>query len=367
MRRKRILTLGLVVVLAAALVWLWPEQGPSYSQFESPVPIPKYLNLTYEFLASDPFQGGHMWISLRLTTNSAVVYRYDIEQRKVLGELRGARPVFEPEPGKKLLCYNRTPPNGFRDRLARFTTRITFGRVQMKTSGNHVETFWLLDLQRNAAVRLGTTEQFAGGGSSFTPSPDRKLAFNKSTGDLASAEVLMFDATLPAIREVTINGWPIGWWNNHEILVKAKDDFMLFDVIAGSCKKFLTVEQLREFFQANKVDAYPKEVSIFSMWNGWEYDFYFTEGQSRWQAVESYLAKIRRPGPTLELIASEFKFEWSDSFDGSGHAYVFSGRRSGDGSSSVRMRDMVSGREKVLVPTTEERNISACPRPIATT
>jgi hypothetical protein len=256
------------------------------------------------------------------------VYRYDFEQRKVLGELRNAQPIYEPEPGVKVLCYNRSVPSSFKDRLARFVDRVTFGRVQMKTSDNHVETFWLLDLQRNAAVRLGTTEQFPGGGSSFTPSADGKLAFNKSTGDLASAEVLVFDATVPSIRVVTISGWPIGWWSNHEILFKPKDDFMLYDVTTGSSKKFLTIEQFREFFQKNTVDAYPKEVSIFPMWNGQEYDFYFTEGQSRWQSVESYLAKVRRPGPTLELIAPEFKFEWSDSFDDAGQAYVFSGRRS---------------------------------------
>ncbi|HKX62018.1 MAG TPA: hypothetical protein VJS65_09235 [Verrucomicrobiae bacterium] len=44
------------------------------------------------------------------------------------------------------------------------------------------------------------------------------------------------------------------------------------------------------------------------------------------------------------------KFEWSDSFDATGQFYIFTGRRSGEGSSAVRMRDLRSGRETVLVP-----------------
>jgi hypothetical protein len=68
-------------------------------------------------------------------------------------------------------------------------------------------------------------------------------------------------------------------------------------------------------------------------------------------AVESYLIKVGRPGATLSLISTNFKFEWSDHLDSTASYYLYSGRDSGQASSAVFLRDLRNNTDRPLVPS----------------
>lgn len=69
------------------------------------------------------------------------------------------------------------------------------------------------------------------------------------------------------------------------------------------------------------------------------------------QSANSFLAKLERPSGNLKLIATDFKFKWSDSFDPSDRYYVYSGREFSDGDkvSAVFVRDLQTGQTRTLV------------------
>jgi hypothetical protein len=64
-------------------------------------------------------------------------------------------------------------------------------------------------------------------------------------------------------------------------------------------------------------------------------DFFLTDTLKKWEAVESFLIRLGRPGGDLSLVARDFKFEWSDHFDKTGTYYLYSGRKTGQGSDGV--------------------------------
>ena len=88
---------------------------------------------------------------------------------------------------------------------------------------------------------------------------------------------------------------------------------------------------------------------MFTIWNGRENEFYLTDTHKKWQATNSFLAKIERPNGGLKLLARDFKFEWSDHLDASGSLYLYSGRTDGDRSDAVLLRNMKDNTETTLV------------------
>jgi len=67
---------------------------------------------------------------------------------------------------------------------------------------------------------------------------------------------------------------------------------------------------------------------------------------------------VERPDGRLTLLASRFKFEWSDSLDPTGRYYLFSGREAGAASDGVFLRDKQSGSNRTLVIPTKNTYFS---------
>ena len=90
---------------------------------------------------------------------------------------------------------------------------------------------------------------------------------------------------------------------------------------------WISSQRIAAFLRENTISDDPTKTQAFFIWNGRENDFYLTDTHQKWLAEESFLIKVERPDGRLTLLASRFKFEWSDSLDPTGRYYLFSSRR----------------------------------------
>jgi hypothetical protein len=347
----------LLAVLVTALVMLcfhraqYDPTPPRFVSIKGRAPSGKYDWMSYEFLSPSAFEGGRMWVSVG-AKKEYHVYLFDIEKQAILGELYNAAPVFFNRDQTRLLCAQRSQAE---TNKVRRTIMALLALARTKGQTSHVldvqESFWVIDLQRNSATRLGSVYQSRGASSSFEPSPDFRYGFNKPTASFNLSELFICDLEKKIFRQDAVSGYPIGWWDSQRILVKAtNNDFLLYDVEARKTSRLLSLQQLNAFYVGAALTNDPARATPFFMWNGRENEFYLTDGNKRWSAAESFLFKIDRPGGTLKLLDPHFKFEWSDHFDAAGKLYLYSGRKAGETNSAVYLRDLQTGRVRELVP-----------------
>jgi len=350
--------------LGVLFIWLGPDtEGPKYIPGEVRVPA-NYDYLGYEFMTPNPFHGGKMWVSIRVRTNHYHVFLYDLEQQKVLGELKHANPVFMNREQTRVLCSTREPaPAGLLTKFAQLLYKITFRRIGLASPApgqGQTERFWLVELRSGSASPFGSLPQFAGAGSSFVPSPDFRFGYNKPSGYVQQPSFAVCDLDHTTFKVVALDGQPQGWWDNQHMVVKTPDhSFMLFDAVTGTTNGLLSAAQVQSFLEESGVrEVKNSSISLFRVWTGSSNQFYLTDAHQRWLAKESFLAKLSSPGPGLEMVAPEFKFEWSDHLDSSGSYYVFSGRESGQASAAVFVREVRTGDTRTLVPDNGEKRFS---------
>lgn len=346
----------LLAVLVAAFVMLcfhWGLNDPTAPRFVSArgrAPSPKYDRMSYEFLSPSPFEGGKMWVSVR-AKKEYDVYLLDIEKQAIVGELFNAAPVFFNRVQTKLLCAQRTRDTN----RVRQAIMALLALIQSKGRISHLrddrESFWVIDLQRMSATRLGSVYQWLSGGSRFQPSPDFRYGFNKPTASFDAPELFICDLEKETFRRDPVSGEPVGWWDSRRILVRGtNNDFLLYDVEARNMSPFLRQQQVKASYDARALTNDPAAANLFFMWNGHENEFYLSDANKRWLAAESFLFKIDRPSGALKLLDPHFKFEWSDHFDAAGKLYLYSGRKAGETNSAVYLRDLQTGRVRELVP-----------------
>lgn len=351
MKRLLIMALILLVVLVA---WLIISHQPNAPQFKpiSSFQAPSYKTLHYNFLQERPFEGGKMWLLLRDGTNNLGWYLYDIEQRKVLGELRGAWPAFSGPDQSQVFCATM-------ERYTPWLDRIGGLLVSASPRRECIETFWLLDLPRNSAMRLGEIRYSEGAGNFTTPSPDYRFAFSRmSPPPQSGPTVCLFDLERRSSKPLKIDGWILGWWDNQTLLFQDQtNDFRLFNVLSGRASPLLYRTNVLAFLERHRIE-HKGILSMFSSWNGRENVFYLTDTRQKWLAAESLLVKVERPDAQLTLLSPKFKFGWSDHFDRAQRYYLYAGRETGQGSDGVSLRNLHTQTETALVTPKGERYFS---------
>jgi hypothetical protein len=353
MKRRRVIAILITVFVLALAIFLVTSvvsdpTAPRFNRAKGNIIPGNYSSLDYEFLSQSPFEGGKMWVRT-FRTNSAHVFLLDIENDSILGELVNADPVFFNRNQTRVLCNQRTraTTNPLWRSVKIWLARVRNGRSH---AFDDSETFWLVDLKRNSAKRLGRVYQGPGAGSSFWPSPGFRYGFNKPTASFNSPEILICDIEKITFLKERVDGWPVGWWDAQRILVKGtNNNLVLYDVESRKTSALLPLRELQKSFTEAGVTNDPGVAHPFLMWNGQQNDFYLTDGFKRWSAEESYLMKIERPG-RLKLLDPHFKFEWSDHFDPSGAYYLYSGRERGETNGAVYLRDLQARKTRELVP-----------------
>ena len=337
--------------LAGFLGWLGSRPGPGAPQFQPTQGTPRighYKNIQYEFLSPSPFEGGKMWVSVFGGTNAHHCFLYDIERQAILGELINASPVFMSHDQSKVLCIQYSPSaRSLRAWLAALFQRILHPRTPTRLPPDDIETLCVLDLKRNSLTRIGTASGLRN--TTFQPAPGfRYGAIQPLETDRTG--FLLADLEKQTLRRINAAGRFEGWWDESTIVLKdPTNNFVLCDVGTGKTSQFWSSAQIAAFFGKLNLPDDPVTANLFSIWNGKENDFYLADLHKKWQAVESYLIKIERPGPTLSLVSPHFKFEWSDHLDSTGHWYLYSGRDSGKASSAAFLRDLGNNTDRTLV------------------
>lgn len=351
------IAIAVLVLLGLSLAyfvgWLGSRPGPNAPRFRPAQTQPRiggYQVLSYEFLSPSPFEGGRMWISTFQGTNSYHCFLFDIDRRLILGELFNAGPVFMNRDQSKLLCVQRaTRKWSLRVWIAALLKGFTNTKTPFPHVGDEILVFWVLDLSRNTATRTG---EASGMNSSSEPSPGFRYGYDEPIDAPQEPQILVSDLERKTLVRIHPHGWPQGWWDERSMVIKdPANNFILCDVSTARTSPLLSAAQVTGFFDQMHIPADPATASLFSVWNGKENDFYLTDLHKKWEAVESFLIKVGRPGPTLSLISANFKFEWSDHLDSTASYYLYSGRDSGQASSAVFLRDLRNSTDRTLIPS----------------
>jgi hypothetical protein len=254
----------------------------------------------------------------------------------------------------KLLCYQSTTIPTWKRIMADVVGRLrsVCGGQPVTASSGGTATYWVLDLEKNSAKRVGKIP----GDGSFTEvaSPDFGYCYTARHRGSGFYDYYLMDLRKGSIRKFDTSHFACGWWDNSRILLRSTNaDFVLYDVRSKGTSPLVSSEKLSGFLKQNNVAFGAPGPYPFVIWNGRENDFYLTDTHQKWLAAESSLIKLERPDGGLKLLSPRFKFEWSDHFDASGRRYLYSGRERGEGSDGVFLRHMDTGTNQVLVgPTT---------------
>jgi hypothetical protein len=351
--KRKIAIVGFVLICAASLILLFVSKSDSNApRFVSAAPgfkIGAPNQLAYNFLLPSPYEAGLLWISTFDRKGVPRTYLYDIEQKKVLGELTNGWPSFGNRDQSKVLLTGHSA--SLKEKFFQLIDRITGGKLKLANRMQE-ESFEVFDRKKNRSVPVGRVYQFIGTGSRWYPSPTFRYGYTRPTGS-PETDVYLCDLEKSRMTKIIIHGYPVGWWNESAILYKSDHyDLTLYDVVKNQSSILLSADKIKEFCRQNQLSDDPtnNQVAPFPTWDGQQYQFYFTHNHKRWEATNSFLAKIERPSGKLKLIAADFKFEWSDSFDPTGRYYVYSGREFSDGDkvSAVYVRDLQTGETRTL-------------------
>jgi hypothetical protein len=338
--------IAVLVVLGLSVAyfvgWLGSRPGanaPRFPPAQSQPRIGGYKFLSYEFLSQNPFEGGRMWISALQGTNSYHCFLFDIDRRLVLGELFNAKPLCLNRDQSKLLCVQWTTRQwSLRAWIAALFKRLSHTKTPFPHVGDQIDVFWVLDLSRDTATRMG---EASGLHSTPQPSPGFRYNYDQSFDPPQEPQILVSDLERKTLARIHLQGQPQGWWDERSVVIKdSTNNFILCDAVTAKMSPLLSSAQVAGFFDKMHIPAAPATASLFSIWNGKENDFYLTDLHKKWEAVESFLIKVGRPGPTLSLISTNFKFEWSDHLDSTASYYLYSGRDRPQASSAVFLRDL---------------------------
>jgi hypothetical protein len=354
MKRKILLAVVCIVLALVLFTFLSSNSNPDAPHFVPTPPgfkIDPSRRLHYDFLLPSPFENGLAWITVFDTNKArARTFLYDIQRTKFIGEMLNGWPVFGSRDQAKVLL--RSKDSSSKEALLRFADRVLGGKLNLG-SRNREEAFVVFDRSSGKSKGLGYMYQFPGTGSRWYPSPTARYGFTCPTAS-GGRNVFLCDLEKPDMAVLPIRGTAVGWWDETNILFKSEDhDLSIYNVITDKTSILLKTEEIKAFLKQNglTVDLAGGDVKPFPIWEAGQYQFYFTDTYKRWQATNGFLTKMEKPSGKLKLVAADFKFEWSDSFDSTGRYYVFSGRdvAAGDKVSAVFVRDLQSGKTRTLV------------------
>jgi len=372
MKLKRIGIISAVLLVPIFLVLLItvvsspspnaPKFVPVHSQPNGP-----YTRMYYDWPGVVPVRDKKVWIWTMAGSNRTNLhiqhFLYDLDRRLVIGELLHANPVFSDRDQTRLLCEGYgSLANSFRAKALLWFKKFPFGKTLVQRM-NYDQSFWVLDLKDNSAVRIGQFSQFGGTGSSFIPSPDFRYGYNKPSSSFGGPELFLCDLQSNLFTKIRIDGWPGGWWDEQNILFKdSLNNLRLYQVTSGKIRTVFSSAAIARTLEELDLPADPAGLTPFCHWNGHDYDVYFTqESEKNWG--ESFLLKADRADSTLKLLYRTFKFQWSGTLDADGTHYLYqgeSGLPGKGGNGGVYLRDLASNSTRTLVEPDNGAQYSLC-------
>jgi hypothetical protein len=352
--------LAFAFVLAIFLMFLTrPREHIPYYVSITSQPIGTIIRDFGDVAKPVPIQDGKLWM-WALTSNTSVVYHrffYDLNQRRVIGELFNANALFENQDESKLFCQELSPPPGWLPRLGAKISRISYGKISVFPS-NYVESLWLLDLRKNLSVCLGRFLWNSTQSHSWIPAPGFHYVYDSQMTS-PSPSFLLCDLEKRNIRRVDFVGTIEGWWDETNLVVQSlgANDYSLFNVASRKSAPFIKRDDIQKFLQSQGLNPQPGFATLFN-WSDEHYEMYLTGSHGiLWGHTNAtFLIKVRHGDPRFTLVCRDFSDrEPSACLDSSGTHYLYSGAgywpsSTPIGNGSVVLRDLTNHSERALVP-----------------
>ncbi len=366
-RVKIILPVLLVILVGFPVMILLSRPDPDAPRYVGVQTQPDgpFGSVHYDYSRAAPFVDGKVWIFCVVGPTNVHDYLFDLQKRKVLGELFNAGVELSNRERTKLLCGGHgSLETSITGRLSALLSKLSFGRIQINT--NRVDAYWILDLRNNSARRIGALSQWPGTGSTWRPSPGFRFGYNVPNNAEEDSSFFLCDLERETFQKIQLTGNLRGWWDDRRILIKQPaGDLILYDVFTQKTSTLFGRETISRRLQELGIPDDPATVTTYSTWNGTNYDFNLVAKQGRnWYANGSFMLKIERSGPALELLRHNFQFKWLGRFNAAETYYVYDGEpgavgRGGDG--GVFLLDLVNDKTTTLVPP-DNKGAYAMPR-----
>lgn len=355
-RLKVILPLLLLLFLGFLMIIHLSRTDPNAPRYVTvnTQPTGPFGRVHYDWGGAAPFVDGKVWIFTILSRTNGHQFLFDLEKRKVLGELFNGGAVFCNQQGTKLLCGGRASLDAsFKGSLISLLSKFSFGRIQIKT--NRIDAYWILDLRNNSARRVGGLSQWPGTGSTWKPSPGFRFGFNVPSNGEEGSSFFLCDLEQETFRKIPFTGNLQGWWDDHQILIKTPTgDMVLLDVLTQQTSTLFSHETISRRLQELGIPDDPATVITCSTWNGTNYNFSLVpkQGQNLY-SNGSFMLKFDRSGPALTLLRPDFKFRWLGNFNEAETHYVYpgeSGASGRGGNGGVYLLDLLNNNTTTLIP-----------------
>jgi hypothetical protein len=359
--KRIVIALAVVFLLILSCLFLMrpPKTGPQFLPVQIQ-PAGPFATEQYDWGGKVPVRDGKLWLlTVTPKTNAAksrvLIYLYDLDRRKVIGQLSNANPVFANQDQTKLLCESvGSPRANLKDRLNAFVGRLSAGRISLFPT-NWTQSFWVLDVRDNSAVGIGELSQYPGSGSSWVPAPGFRFGFNRPSTSAWGREFFLCDLDQNTLQRINFTGDLRGWWDDHDIMAAdAGGNFIAFDVIARKSVPLFTKADVSQFLKDQEITNYPADYATIFNWNGAGYDLYLTANRRNGLDTNAtFLIQVQHDGPPFKLISRSFNFHWLGYLDASATHYLYSGepgKPGNGGNGGVYLRDLSDNSEHVLVP-----------------
>jgi len=356
------LCLFIVIFLLARLS---PKDStpPSFVRTTAP-PTNAFQSVHYSWSDMAPFQNGKIWLwTISTSTNpSTRGYLYDLEERKVLGQLTNGWAVFSNGDQSRLLCAQVQSKDTALQTIGRWLERILNKKFSFKPG--QVETFWVLDLRDNSAKRIGEVSQLPARGSTWRPSPGFRYGYNVPS-DAERWTFALCDLEERTMTTLKVRGELRGWWDDENIIVEeAINSFALFNISTRKTTPLFSAPMVEQFLSQAGLTNGPSGLQVFSTWNGGTNDIYLAPKVEFYNSREGFVLKVDRTSRTLKVQHRNLKFEHLGHLNAEGTHYLYSGEsgltgRGGNG--GVFLRDLASNVNHTLVEP-DHRGQYALPR-----
>jgi len=130
---KRVLSIGAVLAVAIlflVLLRLTESNAPQFKRLQTPPFVQPSNHVSFDFLSPRPFEGGELWIHATSSRTNFESFLYDLNRRKVVGQLTRGWPVMQIDRSRLLCVQALSDWKPLKERQFGVIERISRGRIK---------------------------------------------------------------------------------------------------------------------------------------------------------------------------------------------------------------------------------------------
>ena len=372
---RRVPERRLLQVIIAVLAMLTCSEStaadkPSYVSLDSFAP-PSYTRISYDWHRFLSPVDGKTRLTLHGPGNTLIGhYLFDVEAREVVGELKNGTPVFFDPVGGRIVCTTRGPAvSSLEKKLDAIASKaqsiVDLDKSQWQhdiavRKSFHEDLYWIVEMKSNRASSIGSILEydFKERPGDFIPSPSHTHAVNAAWSGASGEHVYTINLDKQAMGTIGTDVTAFAWWDEQQILAADKNtrDLLLVNPDTQNRSILLPASQVADFLGRNDLDGLPG--FPIPVWDGHRFQFFMRITRKIGEAKEFDLLKLL-PNCNLEIAYRSFEPRRRGCFDQAMRHYVFSCQIPNQEDDGVYIRNLETGEEKTLIPSTGSGEFSA--------